>query len=138
MIETSTVWSETAYDCPHCGGIIMKRIDQETGQADRVCHQCGQCGCQWSLTGEFLRVGHGPHCRMAAQAVEAIDMAEAWGKLPSLPPNAWLYAVAALLAFLVLARFGLVAMAFRLVIPLLLFGFIMWVVWYTVRSSQRA
>jgi predicted RNA-binding Zn-ribbon protein involved in translation (DUF1610 family) len=139
MIETSTVWSETSYDCPHCGGIIMKRIDQEAGQPDYVCHQCGQCGCQWSLTGELLRVGNGPHCHLAAaQSADPIDMGEVWGKLPSLPANAWVYAVAALLAFLILARFGLVAMALRLVIPLLLFAFVIWLVWLAVRSSQRA
>jgi hypothetical protein len=138
MIVTSTAWSETAYDCPHCGGIIMKRIDQETGQPDRVCHQCNQCGCQWSLAGEMLRVGHGPHCQLAAHAAEASDMGAALGKLPSLPANAWLYAVAALLAFLLLARFGLVAMAFRFLIPLLLLALIIWVVWHKVKSSQRA
>jgi hypothetical protein len=137
MIETNTAFSETAYDCPHCGGIIMKRIDQETGQPDRVCHQCDQCGCQWSLSGETLRVGHGPDCWAAVTPVEPADQGETLLQWPTLPGNRWLYVGAAVLLFLFLARFGMLVMVVRMVVPVLLLALLVWLVWQAVKSSSR-
>jgi hypothetical protein len=138
MIETNTAWSETAYDCVHCGGIIMKRIDQETGQADRVCHQCGQCGCQWSLTGELLRMGHSPECRAFKQQAENNEWAEILGKLPQWPRNPWVYVGLALIVFLLFARLGLIALLIRVSLPLLVIALIVWLIWQSIKQSRKA
>ncbi len=65
MIETSTTWEDSGFDCDHCGGEIAKRIDRETGQPDRICYQCRLCGCQWSLNGRVTRIGSGQYCHAA-------------------------------------------------------------------------
>lgn len=65
MIETNTSWQDSGFDCDHCGGVISKRTDKETGQPDQVCYQCRQCGCQWDLDGSVLRVGNSPTCNVA-------------------------------------------------------------------------
>ena len=71
-IDIFTTWNDSGYDCDHCGGRILKRKDQETGQPEQVCYQCEACGCQWSLEGDVLRVGHGDGCRLAGREREAI------------------------------------------------------------------
>lgn len=136
MIETNTAFSETAYDCTHCGGIIMKRIDQETGQADRVCHQCDQCGCQWSLSGEILRIGHSPNCRVAMEQAKGDELLSKWPTLLSKawPRTVWVYVGIAVIAFLFLARFGLLGLAVRLLLPLAAVALIGWFIWQTVKS----
>ncbi len=65
MIETNTKWKDSGFDCDHCGGEILERTDRETGQADFICYQCRECGCQWTLSGDVLRVGSGTHCKAA-------------------------------------------------------------------------
>ena len=65
MIETETTWSDSGYDCDHCGGQIFERTDRETGQPARVCFQCQGCGCQWKLSGDVLRIGNMNSCRRA-------------------------------------------------------------------------
>jgi hypothetical protein len=137
MIETNTAWSETAYDCVHCGGIIMKRIDQETGQPDRVCHQCGQCGCQWSLAGELLRAGHGPQCRAYKQEVESSEWPEIMGKLPQWPRSPWVYVALAVFIFLLLTRAGIIAILIRVSLPLLVVALIVWLIWQSIKQSRK-
>ena len=70
-IDIHTTWHDSGYDCDHCGGRILKRIDQETGQPEQVCFQCESCGCQWTLEGEVLRVGQSVQCRRAQRNREA-------------------------------------------------------------------
>lgn len=112
-IETSTLWEDAGYDCDHCGGRILRRTDRETGLRDRVCFQCEQCSCQWTLERRPLRVGKTPACR-AAQRERAADV-EAVG-----PPYArWLLIALGVVVVFGLLRFG-GGVALRAALPLLL------------------
>lgn len=112
MIETQTTWKDTGYDCDHCGGLILRRTDVETGQPKRVCYQCKLCGCQWRTNGEVLRVGSGPNCQEAQRA----RLAGAADENRLSRRFVWILGAVALLLIL---RFGGV-MALRLIIPLAL------------------
>ncbi|MCP4359074.1 MAG: hypothetical protein GY796_13750 [Chloroflexi bacterium] len=64
-IHVETKWDDSGYDCDHCGGRILKRIDQETGRKAEMCYQCEVCGCQWTLAGDVSRIGRLQSCRQA-------------------------------------------------------------------------
>lgn len=101
MIETDTHFEDSGYDCDHCGGQILLRTDTETGQPDVVCYQCAECGCQWTLDGDPLRVGSGSGCKKAMRAREdqpAFD----WQQLSK--RSLWI--LLAILAGVALLRFG--------------------------------
>lgn len=66
-IRIETSWEDSGYDCDHCGGKILIRTDRETGQPKRRCYQCKQCGCQWKMNGDPLRIGSGSNCREAQE-----------------------------------------------------------------------
>lgn len=135
MIEAETSWNETAYDCEHCGGIILKRIDRETGQPTQICHQCGQCGCQWSLSGELLRVGHGQHCQTAMQQYQTQEILERVPELPGkIPKEALIYGAIAILLFFFLARLGALAAVMRILLPVLAVAVVIWVIWHTLKQ----
>ena len=112
-IETSTTWDDAGYDCDHCGGRILRRTDRETGLRDRVCYQCEQCSCQWTLARQPLRVGTTSACR-AAQRQRAAEAEEG-----GLPTSRWLLAALGVVVLLGLARFGGGALL-RVALPLLL------------------
>ncbi len=110
MIETKTTWKDTGFDCDHCGGVILRRTDIETGQPKRVCYQCKVCGCQWRTNGDVLRIGTGPDCRAAqeermAEVVEESQLSRRF------------VIILGIVAFLLIARFGGI-MALRVLIPL--------------------
>ena len=116
MIETETTWDDSGYDCDHCGGRILQRTDYETGQPPRVCYQCEACGCQWTLSGDTLRVGGQRECRLAAKK----SPQAARVRFPR-----WVFIVALIVVFLFLLRFG-GFLLIRLLLPLALVGFIAW------------
>ena len=127
MIETDTIWKDSGFDCDHCGGEILERTDRETGQADFVCYQCRECGCQWTLGGDVLRVGTGQFCKAAQRERQSHE--EAAG-LPDLldDVNQWagllsksLWVLLALIAGVVLLRFGGAVVA-RYLLPLVVIG----------------
>lgn len=74
MIETKTTWQDSGYDCDHCGGQILQRTDQETGQPPQVCYQCQMCGCQWELSGDILRIGNMTSCRRSVKNQEVVKV----------------------------------------------------------------
>jgi hypothetical protein len=123
MIETNTTWKDSGFDCDHCGGEILERTDRESGQADYVCYQCGECGCQWKIGGDVLRTGSGPHCKAAQRARQRQSEAD---RVPDIPfdLNHWagllsksLWVLLALIAGVILLRFGGAVIA-RYVLPL--------------------
>jgi len=127
MIETSTDWEDSGFDCDHCGGEILKRIDHETGRQDETSYQCGECGCQWALGGDVLRIGEGTYCQAAARARYKerepaglpeipVDL-EQWSGL--LSKSLWI--LLALVAAVILLRFG-GAIVLRLLLPFALVG----------------
>lgn len=117
MIQTKTTWEDSGYDCDHCGGVILKRIDYESGQPKQECYQCRQCSCQWSLDGEPLRIGNHSSCR-SAQRMRAEESVRQGGVISR--PILIVLAVAALL---LVVRFG-GFMALRFLIPLALGAFV--------------
>ncbi len=97
MIDTNTNWEDSGYDCQFCGVKILKRTDYETGQPAKSCYQ-GERGCQWTLDGDLIRVGHHPDCRKAQKQQLASD--------PSWHIPNWIWGVVAFLFLLAAWRFG--------------------------------
>jgi len=128
MIETKTSWTDSGYDCDHCGGRILKRTDYETGQPDRSCLQCEQCGCQWTLNRQPLRVGHSKGCR-AAQSRRQIETE------PTRNYNRWLLVGVAMLAFLLFLRFGGFTLL-RFLLPVALVGIAIFVLLRIGREKE--
>ncbi len=129
MIETSTDWEDSGFDCDHCGGKILKRIDHETGRPDFISYQCATCGCQWAVGGELLRLGTGAYCR-AAQRRRLQQQEQETSSLPELPVdlNQWsgllsksLWILLAVVAAVMLLRFG-GAVVIRLALPFIVIG----------------
>ena len=118
-IETRTSWTDSGYDCDHCGGRILKRTDYETGEPDRTCLQCEQCGCQWTLSRETLRVGHRKECR-AAQRLRQSQ------QTPARPYDQWLLVVVAAVTLFLLLRFGGGGLL-RFLLPIALLGITLFV-----------
>lgn len=115
MIETSTTWHDSGYDCDHCGGEVLKRIDHETGQPDSICFQCRECGCQWSTGGDVLRVGSGEYCKAAQRARDEGRGQPAW--IERLSRSIWL--LLAVVGGVILLRFG-GTLVVRTVLPIVL------------------
>ena len=130
MIETKTSWEDSGYDCDHCGGEITKRTDYETGQPKRVCYQCKQCGCQWNLKGDAIRVGNGPYCR-ASQRERAGTPP---GEFLLSPRVLIILGIVLLLAVARFGGFGALFSLFRLLIPLAVVGII---IYYVVKFGRE-
>jgi hypothetical protein len=130
MIETDTSWSDSGYDCDHCGGEIAKRIDHETGQPDRICYQCRLCGCQWTQDGKALRVGNGPDCRAAQRERVGTRPIEFF-----LSPRVLI--ILGILVLLLLARFGSFAAFFALLRFLPVLAILGLIVFYVVRFGRE-
>jgi hypothetical protein len=130
-IETYTTWGDSGYDCDHCGGRLLKRTDAETGQPDRHCYQCEQCGCQWSLDRRPLRVGKSAECRKAqvGRIEEEQVSNEAWVRLLTLG----LFVLAGFFLF----RFGGPALV-RLLAPALVVGVLVFVMFRFARRRDDA
>ncbi len=109
MIDTKTNWEDSGYDCQYCGVKILKRTDIETGQPTKTCYQ-GERGCQWSLDGELIRIGHHPECRKAQKQTA---VSPTWTV-----PN-WVWIVVAVLFLGFALRFG-GFVALRYLVPLIL------------------
>lgn len=65
VIEPQTTYTDSGFDCDHCGGRILHRIDSEADGADSHCYECESCGCQWTLKNQPLKVGRFRQCRSA-------------------------------------------------------------------------
>jgi len=127
MIDTSTIWKDSGFDCDHCGGEILERTDQESGQADFVCFQCRECGCQWTVGGDVLRIGSGTHCKAAQRERQKQNEP---GPLSDIPVdlNHWagllsrsLWVLLALIGGAILLRFG-GGVVLRYLLPLIIIG----------------
>ena len=128
-IETSTTWEDAGYDCDHCGGRILRRIDRETGLRDRTCFQCAPCRCQWTLEQRPLRVGKNAACR-AAQRERAAEAEEG-----ATPYSRWLLIALGVVVLLGLLRLGGGALV-RVMLPLLLVALAAAAVWYFGRRNR--
>lgn len=107
MIETETTWEDSGFDCDHCGGVILKRIDRETGLPDRIRLQCRECSCQWDLDGQLVRSGTGTYCKsvpVQKAELQSFDMDDVTHWLNLLSRNLWI--LLAVIAGVVLLRFG--------------------------------
>lgn len=110
MIDTKTTWEDSGYDCQFCGVQILKRTDIETGQPAKTCFQ-GERGCQWSLDGELIRVGHHPACRKAQKRQNTSD--------PSWDIPRWVWIVVGVFFLFTTWRFG-GFVALRYMVPVVL------------------
>ncbi len=120
MIETETTWEDSGFDCDHCGGVILKRTDRETGLPDKILYQCRDCSCQWNLDGRLQRIGTGPGCKSAAHPPQAsFDMTDVASWFALLSRNLWI--LLAIISGAILLRFG-GAVAVRFLLPVFLLG----------------
>ncbi|MFN2135299.1 MAG: hypothetical protein ACK2UK_05050 [Candidatus Promineifilaceae bacterium] len=122
MIQTDTTWEDTGFDCLHCGGELLKRTDRETGLPDQVCYQCRECGCQWSLDGDIIRIGTGEYCKAAARretSSSTPDMSDLADWAGMLSRSLWI--LLAIIAGFFLLRFG-GGLVVRYVLPLIGLG----------------
>jgi len=116
-INVETKWDDSGYDCDHCGGRILKRIDQETGRKAEMCYQCELCGCQWTLSGDVSRIGRLQSCHQAQRERRASHQTS-----NSFPVSPVLLAVGGGLLLLLLIYFGgLVAIRFLIPIAIAVF-----------------
>ncbi len=130
MIETRTTWEDSGYDCDHCGGVISKRTDYETGQPEQVCFQCKQCGCQWKPNGDVLRVGNGPDCQSAQRERAGTDPGEFFLSRRVL-------IIAGIILIAVIIRFGGFSVLFSLSRLLLPIALVAIVVLFVVRFGRE-
>ena len=127
MIDTDTTWKDSGFDCDHCGGEILERTDRETGQADFICYQCRECGCQWTVGGDVLRIGSGTHCKSAQRERQRQNEPNPLSEIP-IDLNYWagllsrsLWILLALIAGAILLRFG-GGVVVRYLLPLVVIG----------------
>jgi hypothetical protein len=128
-IETDTIWSDSGYDCDHCGGRLLKRTDTETGQPDRHCFQCEQCSCQWTLDRRPQRIGTMPECRKAQ--IERVEDEQ-------VSNDAWMRFL--VLGLFVVAGFFLIRLGgptlLRLVIPAVVVGGLVFLIYRVTRRDE--
>jgi len=129
MVEVETTFSDSGYDCDHCGGQVLRRTDKETGQPVRVCYQCQECGCQWSRQGEVLRVGRLSSCH---EALKEREKARREPDFPALTPILITISVVILILMLV-SLGGLVAV--RFLIPIAIVVFVGWKIYELVKEK---
>ena len=108
MLDTQTDWDDSGFDCDHCGGQILKRTDREEARVVNACFQCEQCGCQWTLEGNVLRVGYGRHCKTAQQS--RMNQKDE----PLIPPIAIFITFGVIALFLVWRFGGMLALRYML------------------------
>lgn len=130
MIETQTTWTDSGFDCDHCGGRIFRRIDSETGQPDVQCYQCEQCGCQWTLDNQPLRVGQLRACR-AAQRRRAVT-----GETDLDRYSRWVVLGIVAMALLFVLRFA-GPFVLRFVLPALIIGGVVYLLVRYVRQMDE-
>ena len=65
MIETQTTYTDSGFDCDHCGGRVLRRIESATGRPDSQCYECETCSCQWTLENQPLSIGTLTKCQTA-------------------------------------------------------------------------
>lgn len=121
MLETKTIWDDSGHDCKHCGGEVLRRTDYLLNGLTDISLQCRECGCQWTLEGEWLRVGNGRSCRTAHhQQSNPMNLP---GPLNQLSRRFWVGAGIVLL--ILMARWGGIGFL-RYLLPLVVLGFVAW------------
>jgi len=136
MTQAKNQWRETTQDCNHCGGIILQRLTRsESFMPDFSHYRCAQCGCEWEDDWLLIKAGHGPHCQALGEQLQAEQVLAELKELPYLfSGRTWLYLLGGLLLFVILARFGVVALLGRLALPLLLLALIGALIWLAFRQ----
>ncbi|RMH00302.1 MAG: hypothetical protein D6706_04230 [Chloroflexi bacterium] len=129
--ETKSTWKDSGYDCDHCGGQVYRRTDFLPGKRKQTYYQCQSCGCQWGLNGGVLRVGNGRYCFQAQQERQEtlVESVPAW-----LTSHRTLLLIG-FIVLLILFRFGGL-MLLRLLIPLVLVGFVVYSIWKWGREQS--
>jgi hypothetical protein len=117
MFETKTIWQDSGHDCNHCGGEVLQRTEELPDGTTAVSLQCRECACQWSLDGEWLKVGHGRACRAAYRRSKGEP-----GQL-----SRRLLIILGVVLLLAVARMGGIG-ALRYLLPLAILGVIAWTI----------
>ncbi|MEJ2747332.1 MAG: hypothetical protein P8183_05400 [Anaerolineae bacterium] len=117
MFETKTTWEDSGHDCNHCGGEVLQRTEGMPDGGTAVSLQCRECGCRWSLAGDWLRVGNGRSCRTAYR--------EDNGEPGQLARRS--LTILGVVVLLVIARMGGIG-ALRYLVPLAILGAVAWTI----------
>ena len=115
MFETTTTWEDSGHDCNHCGGEVLQRSAGMPDGTTAVSLQCRECGCQWSLAGEWVKVGNGRACQAAYRKSQGEP-----GQL-----SRRLLTILGVTLLLVIARLGGIG-ALRYLVPLLVLTAVAW------------
>jgi hypothetical protein len=133
--ERKTGLEDSGYDCDHCGGEILVSRKVTQGRPVHGYYVCQKCGCEWTLKGDVLHIGVGPNCqasqreRMGGSGLKLPEMGEisVWRRVALI--------VGGIILFLVLLRFG-GFMLFRFLLPILVIGFLIYLVFRLGREQQ--
>lgn len=133
--EEKTNLEDSGFDCDHCGGEILISRALTTGRPLLGYYLCKNCGCEWTLKGDVIHIGTGQDCK----ASQRKRMGGGALHLPQLSDiSIWQRAaliIGGLILFLVLLRFGGL-MLFRLLLPLLVIGLLIYLVFKLGREQE--
>lgn len=126
---------DSGYDCDHCGGEILLNRELIPGRPVHGHYLCQRCGCEWTLKGDVLHIGTGPNCK----AFQRKRMGSGGLQIPEIGEiSVWRRAaliIGGVIVFLVLLRFGGL-MLFRFLLPLIVIGFLIYLVFKLGREQQ--
>ena len=133
--ERKTQLEDSGYDCDHCGGEILLNREMTPGRPVHGYYQCRRCGCEWTLKGDVLHIGSGRHCkasqrkRMGGGGVQLPEIFEVsvWRRTALI--------IGGVLLFLILLRFGGL-MLFRFLLPVIVIGFLIYLVFKMGRDQE--
>jgi len=134
MKAKEIVWLDSGFDCDHCGGEILRQKGKRPSRPNNVYYRCQVCGCEWTQRGDVVRIGEGEFCheaqtrRVGPVMAEEVDWLTRLSRIPR-----WLQVVIGIALFIVLLRFG-GFMLFRLLLPAVLIGFVIYLI---IRFGQE-
>lgn len=128
-------YEDSGYDCDHCGGEILLSREMSPGRPAQGYYQCRRCGCEWTLKGDVLHIGTEQGCKTAQRErlggsgfqIPEISEISVWQRVALI--------IGGVILFLILLRVGGL-MLFRFLIPIVVIGFLVYLVFKMGREQE--